>query len=134
MSNTALTAVFTHSKSEGLARLIMLSIADRADNEGRAYCGASDLSRRTNADRRNVFRALKSLREMVPAEIEVLPRKGISGCNAYRITLDQWQCATSGNTPLGAQKAQSSGNTPPKPKGTPKVFSEEKKRRTSRCV
>jgi len=134
MSNAALNAVFTHSKSEGLARLIMLSIADRADNEGRAYCGASDLSRRTNADRRNVFRALKSLREMVPAEIEVLPRRGIGGCNAYRITLDQWHNATSGNTPLGAQKAQSSGNTPLKPKGTPKVFSEEKKRRTARCV
>ena len=33
MSNAALTAVFTHSKSEGLALLIMLSIADRADDQ-----------------------------------------------------------------------------------------------------
>ena len=95
MSNAALTAVFTHSKSEGLARLIMLSIADRADNQGRAYCGASDLSRRTNADRRNVFRALKTLRGR---ELEVLPKKGMGGCNAYRITIDQWHNATSGNT------------------------------------
>ena len=133
MSNAALNAVFAHSKSEGLARLIMLSIADRADNQGRAYCGASDLSRRTNADRRNVFRALKSLREMKPAEIEVLPRKGIGGCNAYRITLDQWHIATSGNTSLGAQKAQSSGNTPPKPNGTQKNSSNEEKRREQRC-
>jgi len=134
MSNAALTAVFAHSKSEGLARLVMLSIADRADNQGRAYCGASDLARRTNADRRNVFRALKSLREMKPAEIEVLPRKGIGGCNAYRITLDQWHNATSGNTSLGAQKAQSSGNTPPKPKGTQKNFPKGKKEGVPSCL
>ena len=130
MSNAALTAVFTHSKSEGLARLIMLSIADRADNQGRAYCGASDLSRRTNADRRNVFRALKTLRGR---ELEVLPKKGMGGCNAYRITIDQWHNATSGNTPLGAEKAQSRGNTPLKPKGTQKVF-EKGKGRAGRCV
>ena len=131
MSNAALNAVFAHSKSEGLARLIMLSIADRADNQGRAYCGASDLSRRTNADRRNVFRALKSLRGR---ELEVLPRKGIGGCNAYRITLDQWHNATSGNTPLEAQKAQSSGNTPPKPKGTKRNFSFGKKEGVPSCL
>ena len=131
MSNAALTAVFTHSKSEGLARLIMLSIADRADNQGRAYCGASDLARRTNADRRNVFRALKTLRGH---ELEVLPNKGMGGCNAYRITLDQWHSATSGNTPLGAQEAQSSGNTPLKPKGTQKNFSVGKKGRTKSCL
>jgi hypothetical protein len=131
VSNAALNAVFAHSKSEGLARLIMLSIADRADNQGRAYCGASDLSRRTNADRRNVFRALKSLRGR---ELEVLPRKGIGGCNAYRITLDQWHNATSGNTPLGAQEAQSSGNTPLKPKGTKKNFSVGKKEEVPSCI
>lgn len=131
MSNAALTAVFTHSKSEGLARLIMLSIADRADNQGRAYCGASDLARRTNADRRNVFRALKTLRG---GELEVLPRKGMGGCNAYRIILDQWHIATSGNTSLGAQKAQSSGVTPPKPKGTQKNFSVGKKGGTKSCL
>jgi hypothetical protein len=116
MSNAALNAVFQHSKSEGLARLIMLSIADRADDRGRAFCGAGDLSRRANADRRNVFRSLKTLR--ATGELEVMPRKGIGGCNAYRITLDQWHNATSGNTSLGAQKAQSRGNTPPKPNRT----------------
>lgn len=134
MSNAALNAVFAHSKSEGLARLVMLSIADRADNQGRAYCGAGDLSKRTNADRRSVFRALKSLRKMVPAELEVIPRKGIGGCNAYRITLDQWHIATSGNASLGTQNDQSSGNTPPKPKGTKRNFSVGKKEEVPTCL
>jgi len=133
MSNAALTAVFAHSKSEGLARLVMLSIADRADNQGRAYCGASDLARRTNADRRNVFRALKSLREMKPAEIAVLPRKGIGGCNAYRITLDQWHNATSGNKSLVTKSISTSGNTPPKPIEPEKGF-EKGRRRVASCL
>jgi len=132
VSNAALNAVFAHSKSEGLARLVMLSIADRADNQGRAYCGAGDLSKRTNADRRSVFRALKILRRA--RELEVLPRKGIGGCNAYRITLDQWHIAPSGNASLGTQNDQSRGNTPLKPKGTKKNFSVGKKEGAPSCL
>ena len=33
MSNTALTAVWNRSRSEGTARLVLLSIADRADDK-----------------------------------------------------------------------------------------------------
>ena len=132
MSNAALTAVFTHSKSEGLARLIMLSIADRADDQGRSFCGAGDLCRRTNAERSNIFRSLKRLRKS--GELEVEPRKGFRGCNRYRITLDQWQYAPSGNTPLVAIRNGTSGVTPPKPNRTQKVFSEGKKRGTKSCL
>ncbi len=132
MSNAALTAVFTNSKSEGLARLVLLSLADRADNEGRAYCGAADLCRRTNADRSNVFRALKRLRKS--GELEVLAKKGFRGCNHYRIPLDQWHNATSGNTQLVALRISTSGNTPPKPIRTKEGFSEAKKRRAQSCL
>lgn len=131
MSNAALTAVFTHSKSEGLARLVLLSIADRADEHGRAFCGAADLMRRTNADRSNVFRALKRLRKS--SELAVEEGKGFRGCNRYRITLDQLHNATSGNTPLGAKRISTSGNTPPKPIEPKRVF-EKGKGRAGRCV
>jgi hypothetical protein len=113
MSNAALTTVFSHSKSEGLARLVLLSIADRADDKGRAFCGAKDLCNRTNADRSNVFRALKRLRES--GELEVTTTKGLRGCNHYQIRLDQWHNATSGNTQPVAMRNVTSGNTPPKP-------------------
>lgn len=132
MSNAALTAVFTHSKSEGLARLILLSIADRADEQGRAFCGAGDLCRRTKGDRSNVFRALKRLRKS--GELEVEPRKGFRGCNRYRIPLDQWHIAPSGNTPLVAIRNGTSGVTPPKPKRTKENFSVGKKEGTKSCL
>lgn len=118
MSNALLNAVFANSKSEGLERLIMLSIADRANDQGRAYCGASDLCRRTRAGRRNVFRALKRLREL--GELEVLPERGFNGCNAYAIRSDQWHKDPRGIKSLVTQEASSRGVKPPKPLGTPK--------------
>jgi hypothetical protein len=118
MSNALLNAVFAQSKSEGLERLIMLSIADRANEQGRAYCGAADLCRRTRAGRRNVFRALKRLRES--GELAILPEKGFNGCNSYVITLDQWHKDTRGIKPLVTQEVASRGATPLKPLGTPK--------------
>ena len=36
MSNAILNAVFAHSESRGVARLVLLSLADRADDKGRA--------------------------------------------------------------------------------------------------
>lgn len=130
MSNSALTAVFTHSKSEGLARLVLLSIADRADDEGRAFCGAADLCRRTNAERSSVFRALKRLRK--DGELAVDGR-GFRGCNRYRIPLDQWLNATSGSKSLVTKRISTSGNTPPKPIEPKRVF-EKGKGRAGRCV
>ena len=47
MSNAVLNAVFQHSKAEGVARLVLLSLADRADDSGRAWCGAKDFCTRT---------------------------------------------------------------------------------------
>lgn len=77
MSNAALNAVWNRSRSEGTARLVLLSIADRADDKGRAFCGAKDLCQRTNAGRRTVFDALRELREL--GELNVLADKGPRG-------------------------------------------------------
>lgn len=117
MSNAILNAVFENSRSRGVARLVLLSLADRADDAGRAYCGATDLCQRTNADRTNVFRALAWLRES--GEIVIEPDKGPRGCNRYLIPVNQWQNATSGKTPLVAKCNVGSGKTPPKPLRTP---------------
>jgi hypothetical protein len=117
MSNAILNAVFERSQSRGVTRLVLLSLADRANDEGRAYCGASDLCKRTNADRTNVFRALSWLRES--GEIVVEPDKGPRGCNRYLIPVNQWQNATSGKTLPVAICNIGSGKTPPKPLLTP---------------
>lgn len=113
MSNVALNAVFEKSRSQGAARLVMLSLADRADDEGRSFCGAADLCRRTMANRATVFQAIKKLRKM--GELEVLPEKGRKNCNCYRITVNQSRQATSRVTQPVASDNASSRVMRPKP-------------------
>jgi len=113
MSNSALNSVFEKSCSQGAARLVMLSLADRADEQGRSFCGANDLCRRTKANRSTVFLAIKTLREI--GELEVLPEKGRKGCNCYRITLNPSRSATSRVMQLVASDNASSRVMRPKP-------------------
>lgn len=132
MSNAALNAVWNRSRSEGTARLVLLSIADRADDKGRAFCGAKDLCQRTNAGRRTVFDALRELREL--GELNVLADKGPRGCNRYQITLDWCENGTSAKSALVRNLHESSAKSAPKPNRTREGFFEGKKRRAKSCV
>jgi hypothetical protein len=132
MSNAALTAVWNRSKSEGTARLVLLSIADRADDKGRAFCGAKDLCQRTNAGRRTVFDALRELREI--GELNVLADKGPRGCNRYEITLDWCENGTSAKSALVRNLHESSAKSAPKPNRTKEEYSAGKKRRAQSCI
>jgi hypothetical protein len=132
MSNAALNAVWNRSKSEGTARLVLLSIADRADDKGRAFCGAKDLCQRTNAGRRTVFDALRELREL--GELDVLADKGPRGCNRYQITLDWCENGTSAKSALVRNLHESSAKSAPKPNRTKEGFFEIKKRRAQSCL
>ena len=84
MSNAVISAVWNRSRSEGTARLVLLSIADRADEKGRAFCGAKDLCQRANAGRRTIFTALRELKEL--KELNIMEGKGPRGCNRYEMT------------------------------------------------
>ncbi len=131
MSNEALNYVWEKSESKHIARLVLLSIADRADRYGRAFCSAEDLCRRVNADRTSVFRALAVLRELGELVVEAV--KGPGGCNRYllpkvaeaaglrrfpdgKMPPHALQDATgsSGNLPT-----PTSGKLPPKPSSNP---------------
>lgn len=59
MSNAALTAVFEHSETRNAARLLMLALADRANEQGRAWPGNKDLMRRTGLSESSVIEAKK---------------------------------------------------------------------------
>jgi len=132
MSNAALTTVWNRSRSTGAARLVLLSIADRADDKGRAFCGAKDLCQRTNAGRRTVFDALRELREL--GELDVLADKGPRGCNRYQITLDWCENGTSAKSALVRNLHESSAKSAPKPNRTKEGFFESKKRRAQSCL
>lgn len=133
MSNAALTAVWNRSRSEGTARLVLLSIADRADDKGRAFCGAKDLCQRANAGRRTVFEALRELRDELK-ELTVLPDKGPRGCNRYEITLNWCENGTSAKSALVRNLHESSAKSAPKPNRTQKGFSVGKKGGAKSCL
>ena len=131
MSNAVLSAVWNRSRSEGTARLVLLSIADRAYEKGRAFCGAKDLCQRANAGRRTIFTALRELKEL--KELNIMEGKGPRGCNRYEITLNWCRNGTSAESALVQHLHVSSAESAPKPNRTQKGF-EKGRRRAGRCV
>ena len=81
MSNSVLTAVFEGSRSKGAARLVLLAIADRANNEGRAWCGTADIAKRAGILRNHVVRHTRLLSEL--GELEIGYREGKRSTNCY---------------------------------------------------
>lgn len=89
MSVQAINAVFSHSKSHGVARLVLLAIADRADEAGRAYPGTTDICLRTNCSRRAVISARQELVALGELVVEHGGGSSDEGrhSNRYRINL-----------------------------------------------
>jgi hypothetical protein len=85
MSNTVLNAVFESSQSKGMDRLVLVAIADRADDSGAAWCGTEDIARRVGIARNHVTRHTKKL--VALGELEVGMRQGRHRTNLYRVVL-----------------------------------------------
>ncbi|MGM1058949.1 helix-turn-helix domain-containing protein [Saccharothrix sp. Mg75] len=67
-----MTWVWEHAEAAGTDLLLMLAIADSADDQGRnAWPSISDLSRKTRLDERTVQRRLKRLHDQGRIAIEV---------------------------------------------------------------
>lgn len=72
MSIRIMTWVWEHAEAAGADLLLMLAIADSADDQGRnAWPSVTDLSRKTRLDERTVQRRLKRLRDQGRIAIEV---------------------------------------------------------------
>jgi hypothetical protein len=88
MSNKALNAVWDHSESKGGARLVLLAMADEANDDGllTAYKRSqSHLARKANVDPATVGRAVKTLEDM--GEVAVIQRGTGRDSSDYRLTL-----------------------------------------------
>jgi len=81
MSNKALNAVWQHSTAKGNQRLVLLSIADQADDNGWAFPSHENIQARTLLARRTVQRAVQQLQQHL--ELAVVERIGTS--NLYRV-------------------------------------------------
>jgi DnaD/phage-associated family protein len=82
-----MTRVWANSKQKGSALLLMVSIADYANEKGVAYPSIETLARKVRMSERNVQLLLRRLEEA--GELDIKPNAGPSGCNLYRIILDE---------------------------------------------
>lgn len=99
MSVRVMAWVWEHSKSVGSDRLVLLAIADCANDAGRdAYPAMSTIARKANVDKRTAQRSVRALVEL--GELAVHENAGPHGTHRYRLLMDAGrQSATGGNPP-----------------------------------
>lgn len=83
MSIAFLSWVFEHSLATGPARLVLLALAERADDAGRSWPSIADLCRRARMSRSAVHRALTRLVSLGELEMSVV--RGRSRTNSFVI-------------------------------------------------
>lgn len=102
MSVRVMAWVWEHSTSPAVPRLVLLAIADCANDAGeQAYPSTATLAQKTNLSERGVRGALAKLVEL--GELSVDYKAGPRGCNRYRVIMTDpasragFPAATSGN-------------------------------------
>ena len=85
MSVRTMAAVWERSQHSGTSLLMLLAIADFADDDGRAYPSVPTLARKCRMKERNAQYILSELVES--AELTIQRGKGPRGSNVYRIKL-----------------------------------------------
>jgi hypothetical protein len=84
MSIKLMTEVWDHSKANGNGLLLMLAIADFANDQREAWPSVGTLAKRTRLGERSVQRLATELQAM--GELEIVVGGGRLGCNIYRIS------------------------------------------------
>lgn len=119
MSVRVMAWVFEHSKARAVDRLVLLAIADAANDYGaEAWPSLTTIANKAGVDRRTVTRSISSLIEM--GELEKIRKGGMTGrggvSNSYRVVcptpVKQGQSAPSGSVPLGAESPEVGAESP----------------------
>lgn len=109
--------VFRESRARGVDRLVLLSIADSANDAGfEAWPSLTTIAEKAGVDRRTVSRSLARLVDL--GELERVThggRQGVGGAsNSYRVLMpDRGQSAPSDSPPLGAESPEVGAESPP---------------------
>lgn len=85
MSIRVMTAVWSKAPVEGGELLLLLALADNADDRGTAYPGIPYLASKARMSDRNVQRCIRKLADA--GFIAVTPNAGPGGANKYRINV-----------------------------------------------
>jgi len=112
MSIRVISAVWAHSKQAGNDLLILLALADFADDRGVAFPAVPTLAKKCRMTPRNANRVLAALRES--GELQINVSAGPRGANLYRIctpttpdenvTLTELSAPPDGTVPLPLTK------------------------------
>ena len=111
MSVRCMTWVWDHSTVGGTERLVLLALADCANDEGReCWPSIATLARKCRVDERTVQRVIRRLAER--GHLLILPSSGGRAANRYAVLM--------GGYPQPRQDA-TPGNPPPRQDATPAV-------------
>ena len=105
MSIKVATEVWRGSRHKSGNLLVMLALADHADDQGKAWPGVPSLARKARLSERHTRRCLGEL--LASGELEILPEPAPSGGKWYQIQLEHLMPA---NLSLGT--STSDGGTP----------------------
>lgn len=87
MSIKIMTWVFDESPTEGAERLVLLALADNANDEGYCWPSLATIARKSGIDRRSTIRLIKKLeaKQLLQVERRWNPDRLINDTNRYRI-------------------------------------------------
>lgn len=108
MSIRVQSAVWERSQAKGSALLLLLAIADFADDDGHAYPSLATLAEKTRLSERNVRYVLREVEAL--GELSTSVGDGKHGCNLYRI-LPPAKIAPGNPAPEGGQSSAEGGAT-----------------------
>jgi Helix-turn-helix domain len=104
MSVAMLSRVWKHSKARLGDRLVLLALADFANDAGESWPSVETLAKKSRISERETRYALRRLERS--GELKTLPNKGPRGCNVYRIAATEGgQNLQGGNICRGAKSS-----------------------------
>jgi hypothetical protein len=103
MSVRIAARVWAQSQSAGSELLMLLAIADFADDEGRAFPSVPTLARKCRMGERNAMYVLKSLQEQ--GQLRVHKGAGRRGTNLYQLVFPETQPAAPPQSAAPLQEA-----------------------------
>ena len=87
MSVRIMSEVWKHSRAEGSQLLLLLAIADHADDEGKAFPKIENLAMKCRQEKRNIKYLLKSLEGI--GELVIKRGRGRGNRSQYTVTVGE---------------------------------------------
>jgi hypothetical protein len=105
MSITATSYVLNHRFGSSTRKLIMIGIADFANDSGEAWPSIDTLAQRAECSRRTVQESIRQLEK--DGDLQIRPNAGQNGCHRYRIIFRKTEPIYTPKNPSETDRAKS---------------------------